>query len=287
VQAGPSAGTPMGIACRDDSLYICDTFTNCVHVWNLATGASRRLGTGGDLAKPVAVAVDSEGVVYVADTLRSQVLAFDTAGVVSRRFEPAREGDYRPVALAVRGSELYVADMARHHVDVYSTAGGGLVRSFGGSGEQRLYYPSGLAVDEQGRVYVSDMMNARVQVFDDEGRSIGLIGSPGAAYGNIGMPKDVALAPDGTVFVADSEFSCVHLFNQRGQLLMLMGGPQDGPGGTPLPNAVAIALELPDDLDRLVPADFEAAYYLWVSNTTGQRRLSLFAVGHSATDRPQ
>jgi hypothetical protein len=60
---------------------------------------------------------------------------------------------------------------------------------------------------------------------------------------------------------------------------MSLGEPQDQPGGTPLPVGVAIAPTLPDRLASLVPADFNARYFLFVSNSVGSRRISLFAIG--------
>jgi len=60
---------------------------------------------------------------------------------------------------------------------------------------------------------------------------------------------------------------------------MLLGGPEDRPGGTPAPVGVAVAAGLPPSLAAMVPQDFRADYYVFVSNTTGTKRMSLFAVG--------
>ena len=57
----------MGLAWRGETLYICDTSVDYVHAWNLASGTARRIGANGELKKPVAVAVDEHGTVFVAD----------------------------------------------------------------------------------------------------------------------------------------------------------------------------------------------------------------------------
>ncbi len=279
--ADPLAGTPMGLAWHDMTLYICDTNANYVHVWNLATGASRLIGADGELKKPVAVAVDEHGTVFVADTIRGEVVAFEQSGSEIRRFQHPKTTNYRPVSVAVAGGALCVADMANHSVDVYSTETGRLLRSMGGRGSStgRTYYPSGLSVDAAGQTYVADMMNARVQVFDSSGHFTRTFGTPGNRYGSLGTPKDIAVGPDGVSFVADAQFGCIHLFDPDGRVLMVIGGPRDEPGGTPLPNGMAIATLLPEKLLDLVPDGFKACYYVWVSNTTGQKRLALFAVG--------
>ena len=185
-----------------------------------------------------------------------------------RRFQPPKSTSYRPVAVAVVDGSLYVADMANHAVDVYSTQTGRMLRSVGGRGSStaRTYYPSGLSVDAAGQTYVADMMNARVQVFDADGRFTRTFGTPGNRYGSLGTPKDIAVGPDGVSFVADAQFGCIHLFDPHGRVLMVIGGPRNEPGGTPLPNGMAIATLLPEKLLDLVPDGFKACYYVcWSS----------------------
>src|SRR5207247_3199543 len=58
--------------------------------------------------------------------------------------------------------------------------------------------PHGVALDSRERVYVADRSNARVQIFDGNGRY--LTEWKGAEYRR---PFDVAIARDGTVFIAD------------------------------------------------------------------------------------
>ena len=279
----PYVSVPAGIAFAGDSLYVCDTGSNTVHRWNLATGQAKRLGAHGDiwLSTPVDVAVDQAGTAYVADTGRGEVVAFDANGECTRQFKPDGRKSYRPVAVAVQGSRLYVADVASHQIDVFSATDGQQVGAFGrvGSDPGTFYYPVGLANDATGNILVSDMMNARVQVFDADHQQVGSFGQPGDRYGDLGKPKRLAVGPDGTIFVADAGFARVHLFNSQGQLLMLLGADGDSPGGTPMPAGVAVAATLPDRLASIVPEGFDARYFLFVTNTVGPKRISLFAVG--------
>ena len=285
-------GRPAGIAYRDGHLFICDTQANVVHDWNLLNGEMNRIGQGFTTSKdvgypslalvePVAVAVGSDGTVFVADTGRGEVVGFAASGVVSSVFKPVDRGDFRPVAVAVSGDLLFVADIATHQIDAFLVENGHHTGSFGGVGEDvgKLYYAMGLDVDADGSVYVSDMLNSRVQVFDRSGNPKLSFGQPGNRYGDMGKPRQLAVAPDGTVLVADSEFAHVHLFDEQGRLLILVGGPSDEPGGTPLPIGVAIAETLAEPVASLVPSDFSARYFFFVSNSFGTSRISLFAVG--------
>ncbi len=292
--ASPYVATPAGIAYRGGHLYICDTGLNAVHDWDLTTGKAKRIGLTGDvmLAKPVAVAVSapqeensgrSSTTSYVADTGRGEVVAFDDNGTSIGRFRAPNRQAYKPVAVAVSGAELLVADIASHMIDVFSTTSGELLSSIGGigSGPGKFYFPMGVVATTDGRLFVSDMMNSRAQIFDSRHSFQRSMGQPGDRYGDMGKPKQLDVGTDGTIFIADSEFAHIHLFNGEGQLLMLVGGPEDRPGGTPMPVGVAVARTLPDRLSTLVPADFEVSYYLFTTSSVGSKRISLFAVGAS------
>ncbi len=281
----PHVKTPAGVAYRAGHLYVCDTGMGMVHVWDLATGRARRLGASGDekLITPVDVAVDDAGTVYVADTGRSEVVAYDASGTRIRCFQSPDGGAYRPVAVAVRDSTLYVADVSAHKVDRFSTANTEHLGAIGraGSGPGEFYFPSGLAVNDRGELLVSEMLGARVQVFDADHHISSKLGQPGDHYGDLGKPKHLAVGPDNVILIADTEFAHVHLFNRLGQLLMLVGGPHDTPGGTPMPFGVAVAESVPPNIARLVPDDFKADSFFLVTNSIGTKRISLFAVGTS------
>ena len=61
-----------------------------------------------------------------------------------------------------------------------------------GAGEFRM--PSGLAIDEQGRIYIADAGNNRVQVIDEAGNFVTEFGSRGWRTGEFDYPTDIALS---------------------------------------------------------------------------------------------
>ena len=85
---------------------------------------------------------------------------------------------------------------------------GKLIKSFGAG---MFVFPHGIAVDQQGNVYVADAdgKNGKGHVvvkFSPDGKvlmTLGKPGTPGDAPGYFYRPSAVVVAPDGTIFVAD------------------------------------------------------------------------------------
>jgi len=278
---GSAIGRPAGLAYAAGHLLICDLELACVHDWDLETGTARRVhdAEGVEFLHPVAVAVDDDGRWYVADTDRGEVIRSTASGSDVRRIKPAGGARFRPVSVAVHMDNLFVADIAAHEIQVYSTATGDLVRHIGGVGDEpgKFYFPLGVASTRDGRLLVSDTMNSRVQVFDPQSHFLRAFGQPGNRFGDMGKPKHLGVSHDGVVFVADAEFECVHVFSDEGQLLLVLVGDDGRRKGTGVPFGIALAYDVPAAVSSLVPADFNAEYFVFLSNGAGS--LGVYAVG--------
>ena len=73
---------------------------------------------------------------------------------------------------------MYVAD-ADNRIQVFD-AQGNFLRKWGelGSGDGQFRFPSGIAIDSSGTVYVADNENHRIQVFDAQGNFLRKWGDP-------------------------------------------------------------------------------------------------------------
>src|SRR5262245_13963588 len=153
-----------------------------------------RRGTGpGEFDFPIAIALAPEGDVFVTDFYNARVQRFGPDGThrATMKVLPnpgglARDAEgnlYITHFTAMKLGEEKKPDC----VSVYS-AEGRLLRQWGraGRGDGEFDYPGGIAVTPQGRVYVADQTNRRVQVFDPEGKFLFKWGAYGTKPGQFG-----------------------------------------------------------------------------------------------------
>ncbi|MCX8091819.1 MAG: 6-bladed beta-propeller [Verrucomicrobiae bacterium] len=233
---------------EQDNLCVTDTGANAVcfldraaNRWLRWSALEHRGGRGRAailFASPVAVAKRGQ-TIFVADSARGSVLAFDLKGQLQFQLTNRLQ---RPSGLALAGDRLWVADAAQHSVLAFNLRGE-FRGAFGqrGTGPGEFNFPTHLATDPQGRLYVTDSMNARVQVFDADGRFLSQLGKLGDSPGHFGRPKGVAVDRRGRIYVVDALFDTLQIFDPEGRLLLNLGEPGAGPGEFWLPNGIAIS----------------------------------------------
>lgn len=224
------------------------------------------LGTGpGQLWAPGAIALDAQGNLFVADSGNHRVMRFDAQG---NSFSWGTFCDLQT------GEGCLDPD------------GAGPLEA----GDGQFKTPWGIAVDGQGRVYVADTWNHRIQVFDGEGNFLGKFGEgvlvdtgedaaaraahPFGFYG----PRAVAVDAQGNVYVADTGNERILAYRVRpdesGRLafeyLYQWGTTGSAPGQFLEPVGLAV-----DASGRLYVAD------------TWNMRLQVFAPGADGKIAPQ
>ena len=103
------------------------------------------------------------------------------------------------VAFAADGS-FYVSDGYGNSRVAKFSADGKFLLDWGqkGAGPGEFNLPHNVVVDAQGRVYVADRMNVRIQVFDANGKFLEMWKSDA-----LGRPWGLALGPDGLLYMVD------------------------------------------------------------------------------------
>ncbi|MBF0592497.1 MAG: hypothetical protein HQL02_10465 [Nitrospirae bacterium] len=108
--------------------------------------------------------------------------------------------------------------------------------------EQPWYfsYPSGIAVDGSGNVYVADSANNRIQEFTSDGKFLAKWGSYGDGNGQFYGPYAIALDGSGNVYVADRDNHRIQKFTADGKFLAKWGNKGSGYGSFYTPSGIAI-----------------------------------------------
>jgi DNA-binding beta-propeller fold protein YncE len=154
---------------------------------------------------------------------------------ITARYTPESLGLSHPAALAVGpDGNLYVTDMSQR-VTVISPVGQ-VLRRWGkpGSGPGEFHFISAdptvptavegqITVGPDGKVYVSDSGNLRVQVFTPHGQFVRQFGSYGSGKGQLLRPFHLAVDATGDVYVADDQAGTLSKFSPAGKVLWTIG----------------------------------------------------------------
>ncbi len=227
------------------------------------------------------VAVDSTGNVFIADYYNDIVLKLDPAGKVTVVAGTSQKGGYSgdngpatsaqlldPTGIAVdKDGNLFIADSANNvirEVDVNGiihTVAGNKWLGLGYSGDggpavdARLYYPEGVAVDNQGNLFIADSFHSAIRKVDKNGNITTVAGlSPSApdymppvgdykgdggpaVRASLDAPEGIAVNDAGELFIADSGNDVVRKVDLAGRIFTVVGehlgsrGQWDGPEG--------------------------------------------------------
>jgi hypothetical protein len=212
------------------------------------------------------VKVDRDDNIWAADKGSDMVIKFNPEGrvlmVFGRKQEASDEGTEplrhpKPPLPPVDGMFRQVTDMAwdaggnTYISDGYINSrvakidkDGNWLNSWGepGEGPGQFHTPHSIAVDEQGRVYVADRGNRRIQVFDGEGKFLRQIAidvpvdpdtrpaignKPGATTGSMapGAPWAICITPgtNQVLFSSDGYPGRIYKLTLEGKVLGVLG----------------------------------------------------------------
>ena len=243
---------PYAIAVHRGRIFVSDSVDRFVKAFDVSAGTYFRVGDEdpGSLRKPLGLDVDANGTLYVADATLKLIMVFDRDGRYLRRIGGPKMFDrLSSVTVEPDGSRIYVTEIGgvqseNHRIRVFDAVKGGHLFDIGkrGTGPGEFNLPRDLAIGKDGRLYVVDGGNFRVQVFDREGKHLKSFGKVGKQVGDFARPKEVATDREGNVYVADTAFGNFQIFSPDGDLLMFVGdrSETDGPGRYMLPSGIYV-----------------------------------------------
>jgi len=275
---------PYGIAVRGDKIYICDSGSASMDIASL--GKSRlnyfNLEGEGQMRLPVNAAVDTKGVLYVTDADRGQVLIYSVAEDYLTAI--GKKDEMKPSGLAVSDSRIYVGDLNNHSVRVYDKTNHSLLFSIpraDGGDKAKLFLPTNLALDQQGRLYVSDTGGFFVKIFDADGNFVRQIGSIGGEFGQFFRNKGIAVDRENRIYVVDAATTVVQIFDFEGRLLTFFGeGKASGEGALYLPAGIALDYGNVAHFQKYAAPGFKIEFLIYVTNQVGTHKVSVYGFGH-------
>jgi DNA-binding beta-propeller fold protein YncE len=234
--------------------FVVDVANKLVHVFDSRNGSYYVFpGRETLLESPIDIAVSKNGNIFITDSKRAVVKLF-------RDFGKEYEGEIgegileRPAGIAINeiSNELLVVDTGSSQIIRYDLDSYKVKSIVGREGEMEgmFHYPTNIFVSKDGRIFVSDSLNFRIQIFTPDWEFQHSFGKAGNSPGFFSRPKGVAVDSEGNIYVVDALFDNVQIFDAVGNLLMDFGGPGYGYGEFWLPSGIFI-----DSMDRIYVSD--------------------------------
>lgn len=262
--------SPQGIAFdTGGNLYIADAQNHRIRkvtpggvITTIAgTGISGLEGDGGPataatLHSPSAVVFDATGNLYIADTDNHKIRKITPGGIISTYAGTGRggyDGDGKPaqaaqfnspisLALDANGN-LFIADYGNCRIRkvrasdgvIETVAGNGTVGAAGDGGDAtaaQLNLPTGVALDQQGNLFIADTYNSVLRKVGTDGKihlfaGNGQFGNDGdgglATAARLGTPFHLAVDKDNNVLFTDEHHSVVRRITTDGKIATVFG----------------------------------------------------------------
>jgi sugar lactone lactonase YvrE len=244
-----------------------------------AGGLSIERGTAG-------LAVDRAGYLFITDTGNNRIRKVTPGGLIST---VAAVAEPRGCAIDGQG-DLFIAETAANRVEkldpsgvlsvVAGTGRAGFSGDSGPATSAALSAPEGLAVDQQGNLYIADAGNDRVRKVTPDGMITtiagnGNTGSAGdggpAVRAELFIPTGLAIDAHGILYIADSANNRVRKVDLAGNISTLAGTELAGVRGDNGPAADA-------ELNNPVALAVDSAGNLYIADL-GNNRVRLVRLG--------
>ncbi len=193
---------------------------------------------------PSALALASDGSLYVGDGAHSVIDKFDSDGKYVSQIDIGGTpvGSLYPFELAVDGSDnVYVLDRNRGTVSKFDSSGKYAYSLDGNSVPGAALYAEAIAADFAGNVFVGDPENHAVDKFDSTGKYLSRftgndtpIGGPDVSGGGL-LPGALAVDAAGNIYVGSPQRGYNFKFDSTGKYLLTFA-PGGGRGIAPGPN---------------------------------------------------
>jgi sugar lactone lactonase YvrE len=202
------------------------------------------VGSGsGTLDTPAGIVIDSQENFYVTDMGTSSIKKYSPEGEILAVFGSEGTGPQQlmsPQDLELdTAGHLYVADTSNNRILKWDQQGNCLMTLgineldedngwlMAGDGPGEFDDPQGVTVDREGRIFVADTNNHRVQVFGPTGKLLLTFGEEGESAGEISYPNDIQVDVEGNIYISDSDGGRIQKFDAGGHFVYQIILPSD------------------------------------------------------------
>ena len=177
-------------------------------------GRGEEAGTG--FKNPVSVARGEDDLMYV----------------VSRAYD--YRSDSKRITVCTVGED-YIGEIGNA-----GRLGGEMMDTGESDAPGSMVWPTSIALDRGGNVYVSDEWLNRIAMFTPDGNWIGAWGTEGDADGEVGQPSGLAFDSEDNLYVVDTGNNRVQKFTKDGQFLAKWGRQGSGDGEFDMPWGISV-----------------------------------------------
>lgn len=240
---------PMDVAVdKSGRTFVADTGHNAIKVYNSYGQYQYQFGGPGDepgqLSGPTGIAILND-VALVTETGNRRISVFDLKGkflgfFIKEKEIPQLQGII-PCGISISPQGMvFVTDIFQQRVICF-TPDGFVLFYFGKPGNKPGYfaYPNDVAVDAQENIYVADSNNARVQVFNNQGKFISELQDKDPTK-KLSLPRGIAIYQD-QVFVVDTFNHTVRIMSKEKGQIAQFGQYGAANGQLNYPNGIALA----------------------------------------------
>jgi trimeric autotransporter adhesin len=265
---------PVGVAVdASGNIYIADRYDHRIRMVTKSTGiittvagdgidgytGDGGLATSAGLNYPSDVTVDASGNIYIADSFNHRIrMVTKSTGIITT---VAGDGQYGyagdgglatsavmnyPIDIAFDASgNIYIADYYNHRIRMV-TKSTGIITTVAGDGTDGykgdgglatsagLLYPSDVAVDASGNIYIADRSNHRIRMVTKSTGIITTVAGNGQ-YGYAGdgglatsagllYPGSVALDASGNIYIADRDNHRIRMVTKSTGIITTVAG---------------------------------------------------------------
>ncbi|MBK8466943.1 MAG: NHL repeat-containing protein [Chloracidobacterium sp.] len=238
--------SPKGLAVDSKgNIYVADTGNSRIQKFDADGRFVIEFGATGPpemvLKSPNGVAADEDGNIYVVDVGTQKMVKFKADGTFDKVFEGPDTGFYGPRDIAIGSNkQAYIDDQGRSRIVAFDLEKQTYSKIWGSAGSEpsQLSGVTGIAVADD-MVFVADLGNGRVQIFDSLGKVIhqwpvAVLTRAADEYPDVAFDENTK-----TVYVSSSKTNEILAFDLEGN--PLVGFKPDGDDKLETPTSITVA----------------------------------------------